>query len=168
MGKSIRVIRLKGLKKECGITSISTANAKLIDSKHYCPIFVCHESDSEIPEFHTKVYYTKNDSDQIYYFIFSGFSAGYYGEGSRGLTNFLFHIAGMNYQEDIIMKTVAKLKSNRRYIFVLDEDCTDMIHINIYISPRNIKHLVEGTSIELKDKRPIIIKNWDSTTLQLL
>jgi hypothetical protein len=157
---TVRAIRLSELEQECGVTGISIMNALVIDSKNYHPIVVCHEADDDKAIYNTKVYYKRNGSDQIYYFLFSGFSSGYYGEGSRGFADFLFNIAGINLEYPDTLDLLAKsLKSNCKYIFALDKDFDELIHIRITNS--NLKKLAGGRPIKLTEERPFVIKNWN-------
>jgi hypothetical protein len=166
MKTSPRAIRLRGLEKECGVTDISISNALLIDSKGYKPVLVCHEADDEFAEYHTKVYYKKEKSNQLYYFLFSGFSSGYFGEGSRGFIDFL-ELSGLEFEKELATDVITKkLKAYHRYVFMLDKTFNQLLHV--FISPRNIKHLAGGRIIELQDARPIIIKGWDEGSLNIL
>jgi hypothetical protein len=160
MQSRIRKIRLNDLQQEGGVTDVSISNALLIDYKGYYPVIVCHEADYDKAIFHTKVYYKKNGSDQLYYFIYSGFSSGYYGEGSRGFADFLFTIAGINLKYDDTLDLLAKkLKSNHRYVFALDKDFDELIHVRI--TKGNITKLDGSQPIKLVTNVMRLIKNWD-------
>jgi hypothetical protein len=166
MKTSPRAIRLKGLEKECGVTDISITNALIIDSKGYKPVLICHEADDEYAEYHTKVYYKKQNSNQLYYFLYSGFSSGYFGEGSRGFIDFL-ELAGLELEKEVATDVVTKkLEAYKRYVFMLDRTFNQLLHV--FISATNIKHLAGGRIIKLRDTRPIIIKSWDESSVKLL
>jgi hypothetical protein len=160
MQAKVRKIRLKELEMEQGVTGISLMNAMVIDSKGYVPVIVYHEADFDNCTFNTKVYYKKEGTKQLYYWLFSGFSSGYYGEGSRGFADFLFNIAGMNLKYEDTLDFLAKgLISNERYLFALDKDFDELIHV--HISKNNLKGIGGGRPVRLRNQLLRIVKNWN-------
>jgi hypothetical protein len=164
----IRRIRLVGLKEELSVTSISLSNALLIQSRGYKPFLVCHEFDSNMGDYLTKVYYKKEENETVYFHLYSGFTSSYFGEGSRGFIDFLTNICNL-FDKSTNTEIITKLmKTNHRHLFYLDKDNKDIFYA--HISSRNVrKNIFGGRKIKLKTNKPIIIKSWNKElTLSLL
>lgn len=165
MGKpQTRAIRLERIKKEIGVTSISVNNIYEILLKGYEPVLVCHDSDFNKANWLTKFYFTKPNSDVLYYFLATGFSSGYFGEGSREFSKILVHQFGL-FDRDTVDNILINLESNNRLIIMLSQSFKRFVNINI--TNYNINQFTHNANlVGLHSKAPKIIKAWDKSLLQ--
>jgi hypothetical protein len=161
----IRAIRLRSLEKEVGVTSITLRNLHRIIFKGYKPVMICHDADFDNANWLTKFYFTKDGSSTIYYFLASGISSGYWGEGSRGFHQILTKYCNL-FDPETNQRIVQKMRGNYRYLFLLDENFNELI--NVSITARNVKEFTLGSKqVKLKNSKPRVIKSWNKDLLDL-
>jgi hypothetical protein len=161
----VRAIRLRSLEKEVGVTRVTLRNIHRIIYKGYRPVVICHDTDFDNANWLTKFYFKKADSDTIYYFLASGISSGYWGEGSRGFHEILTRYCNL-FDSETNQKIVQKMRGKRRYLFLLDENFNELI--NIDINEINIKEFTLGSrKVKLENKSPRVIKAWNRELLKL-
>lgn len=161
----IRAIRLMSLEKEVGVTKVTLRNIRRIIHKGYRPVMICHDTDFDNANWLTKFYFKKSDSDTIYYFVASGISSGYWGEGSRGFHEILTRYCNL-FDPETNQKIIKKMRGSYRYLFLLDENFDELINVNI--TKINIKEFTLGSKqVKLTDKRPRVIKSWNKELLKV-
>lgn len=155
---TVRAIRLSKVKKETGATSTSLDNFQEIVSKGYKPIIICFEKDNFTGCGFTKIYFAKdNNYNNMHYSLFTGFNAGYWGEGTRALYRVLLE-SNFRTDEKALMRLVSNLEDNIRHIFLLDNNYDGLHHIRITKS--NMHHCTTRRNlVRLKTEKPIIYKS---------
>jgi hypothetical protein len=155
----VRAIRLNSLEKEVGVTKVTLRNIHRIIHKGYYPVMICHDTDFDNAMWLTKFYFRKSNSNTIYYFLASGISSGYWGEGSRGFHEILTKYCNL-FDSKTNQRIVQKMKGKHRYLFLLDENFNELINVNI--NDINIKEFTLGSrKIKLENKTPRVIKSWN-------
>ena len=83
------IVRGLRLKKECGVTRRSISNAKILNKKMLLDRATLHFYDTNDCRLHTEWTGFDGGQDVFFSWDFTGLSAGYCGEGSRGLIEVL-------------------------------------------------------------------------------
>lgn len=109
---TIRKFRIP-LEQENYSTSVSLRNLNTIISYNYRPINIVYYCDYNLCKFITKVYFTKENIKDIYYHIFTGFSSGYYGEGTRGMNQLLNEFLNNRKDLSIFIKNMDNLTCHK-------------------------------------------------------
>jgi hypothetical protein len=158
MQRRIRAIRLRGLETECGTSEVSIKNFEIITKHGYEPKIICFEKDTVRGECFVKIYFSKNNSYDLYYAVFNGLNVGYWGEGCRAFHKVLTD-CGL-FDKETLETLITGVEENLRYVILLDRDSE--LLVNVHISKRNIAEFTYSTRpVKLKDKKPRIIKSWD-------
>jgi hypothetical protein len=143
----MKISKLKAKVSEEGVTQFSLENFHDFLQRGFKPIAMVHKGYSDKAEYYTRIYFTREESNYIYYHLFTGLASGYSGTGPKGLMEVVSKsgFKGLNYM------LITQLEDLKEHTYILDSESESLL-LDSLIIPQITDNLIENYKRKNKAK----------------